>query len=112
MATPKFVNGRKYLATLPVLLAALISCAASPATAGPVSRIKERVEAANRFTLSGNTHPRLASAIDQGEVQASQVVPQISIHFQMTQAQQADLKNLLDAQQQRTSPQYHKWLTP
>jgi hypothetical protein len=36
----------------------------------------------------------------------------MSLHLSMTQAQQSDLAQLLIAQQDRRSPQYHKFLTP
>ena len=36
----------------------------------------------------------------------------ISLYFNRSAAQQADLKALLKAQQDPASPQYHQWLTP
>ena len=36
----------------------------------------------------------------------------MSINFKPTDAQQAALKALLQAQQDPASPSYHKWLTP
>jgi subtilase family serine protease len=62
--------------------------------------------------LRGNVHPLPASAVDQGQAEGSLRLPRIAIHFRMTPAQQADLDALLRAQQDRSSPQYHQWLTP
>jgi subtilase family serine protease len=45
-------------------------------------------------------------------MRASRKMPRMSLHFSMTPAQQADLAQLLIAQQDRRSPQYHQFLTP
>ena len=36
----------------------------------------------------------------------------VTLVFHPSAAQQADLNNLLAQQQERSSPNYHKWLTP
>ncbi len=95
------------IAAVTCLLAAAIGWAA-----GPPSRIPGRVEGVRTFVLSGNTHPLIESAADQGEVEGTFPLPRITIHFQMTPAQRADLDRLLEALQDRSGPQYHKWLTP
>ena len=97
--------------TLWSVLACLL-VAASPLAAGPPNRIHADLQNRQTFGLTGNIHPRLASAADQGEVEGSFPLPWIAMHFKMTAAQQADLDSLLKAQQDRSSPQYHKWLTP
>jgi hypothetical protein len=80
--------------------------------AGPPSRIHAELQSRRTFRLTGNVHPSIASAVDGGEVPDSLPLPRISIHFKMTAAQKADLDGLLAAQQNPSSPQYHKWLTP
>ena len=92
-------------------LAGLLAAAASLA-AGPPSRIHAEIQNRQTFRLTGNVHPLIASAEDQGEVAESLALPRITMHFQMTAAQQADLDRLLQAQQDPSSPQFHKWLTP
>ncbi len=85
---------------------------AAPQTAQPEPRIVDRLDNGKSFVLAGNTHPLIASSTDQGEADGSVVFPRISIHFKMTDAQQADLQQLLKAQQDKSSSLYHKWLTP
>ena len=84
-------------------------CAAQQA-----KRIKSNIDDGRRFVLKGNVRPVIANALasDQGEVAASKIMPKMAIHFVLTAAQQADLKQLLAAQQDRRSPQFHKFLTP
>jgi hypothetical protein len=93
------------------VLAGLLA-AASPLVAGPPSRLHADIQSRQTFLLKGNIHPMLASAEDQGEVPGTLPLPRITMHFQMTAAQQADLDQLLKAQQDPSSPQYHQWLTP
>ena len=80
--------------------------------APPSSRLRERLDSGRTFALPGTMEPRLRSAVDEGEVEPSLVLPRIVLHFNMTEAQQADLDRLLQAQQDPSSPQYHQWLTP
>ena len=83
-----------------------------PAFAAPPSRLGERLDSGRTFAFPGAVDPRLASAVDEGEADPSLVLPRITMHFKMTDAQQADLDRLSQAQQDPSSPQYHHWLTP
>jgi len=94
-------------AVLAGLFAALVSVAA-----GPPTRIQAEIQNRQTFRLPGSVHPLLAAAQDQGEVPDTLALPRIAIHFKMTAAQEADLGSLLEAQQDPSSPQFHKWLTP
>jgi len=85
---------------------------ASALAVGPPSRIQAEIQNGQTFRLAGNVHPQIASAEDQGEVAESLALPRITMHFKMTEAQQADLDRLLRAQQDPSSPQFHQWLTP
>ena len=78
----------------------------------PSARVAVAIDSNTTFTLKGNTHPLIASSTDIGAADASPVFPRIVMHLSMTPTQQADLKQLLAAQQDQSSPWYHKWLTP
>lgn len=82
------------------------------ASAEVASRIRGDLRNGETFVLRGNVHHLAQSPFDRGEVDASLALPQITIHFKMSDAQQADLKALLEDQQDPSSPQYHHWLTP
>ncbi len=99
--------------SMAMLASVLIVADAVPSWAAPPARIQGRLESGGRtFVLANNTHPMIAGAADNGEAVASKQMPRITILFKMTETQQADLTKLLAAQQQRSSSQYHKWLTP
>ena len=84
-----------------------------PLFAGPpASRLTEGLESGRTFTLPGTIQPLLASAGDEGEVEPSLLLPRITLHFKMTDAQQADLDRLLQWLQDPARPEYHQWLTP
>jgi uncharacterized protein (TIGR03437 family) len=57
-------------------------------------------------------HPRTAAAIDRGRADASLQLSYVTLTLQPSAAQQADLTALLDRQQDPSSPDYHRWLTP
>jgi hypothetical protein len=78
----------------------------------PASRLTERLESGRTFALPGTIQPLLASAVDEGEVEPSLLLARITLHFKMTDAQQADLDRLLQLLQDPSRPEYHQWLTP
>ncbi len=78
----------------------------------PPRRIHGNIENNQGFVLDGNVSPITSSAIDHGEVEDSFQVPKVTLHFKMSASQQADLESLLKRQQDRTSRDYHRWLTP
>jgi hypothetical protein len=85
-----------------------------PLSAQTPRRIATTIDNRETFVLQGNTRPVVTQgkALDQGPVNLSQAMPRMSIRFKMTAAQQADLEQLLAAQQNRNSPQFGKFLTP
>jgi subtilase family serine protease len=63
-------------------------------------------------TLAGSLMPAVRLSSDQGRMPSSTPIEHMAMHFALTEAQQADLKSLLQAQQDPNSAQFHKWLTP
>ncbi len=80
--------------------------------AEPPSRVHGNLDDGSTFVLSGNKHPLARAEADQGEVDGSLALPRITIHFQRTAEQEAQLERLLAEQQNRNSGSYHHWLTP
>ena len=80
--------------------------------AGPAPRIHRGIDNNETFVLGGHKRALVNTARDIGEADASFQISQLELHFQMTPAQAADLKNLLALQRDRKSGWYHKWLTP
>jgi subtilase family serine protease len=80
--------------------------------AGAQSRIAAAVSDNNRTTIAHTISGRAKRATDLGQASASRRLDAVTLHFNMTAAQQADLNQLLADQQNPNSPSYHQWLTP
>ncbi|HEY1924353.1 MAG TPA: Ig-like domain repeat protein, partial [Candidatus Acidoferrum sp.] len=75
-------------------------------------RVTQTVDDSNRFTLKGNVHPMARTQFDRGAVVDSQPASHVALALKRSDEQEAALRQLLDQQQDKTSPNYHKWLTP
>ena len=78
----------------------------------PTPRIKAEIANSELATLPGSVHPFAQLQNDAGRMPANTPLRGISLYFNRSAAQQADLQALLAAQQDPSSPQYHQWLTP
>ena len=78
----------------------------------PPSRIVGRVDESALVTLRGNTHPLAQRQFDQGAAPPDLPMARMLLVFRRSDAQEAALQSLLDAQQDQNSPSYHQWLTP
>jgi uncharacterized protein (TIGR03437 family) len=95
-----------------ILLAALVLICLPPSLPAQQDRITEAIDNTRRVVLHGNIDPRVQSASDQGRVDPSLVLPYVTLVLKPSAAQQADLDQLLAHQQDPSSPNYHRWLTP
>jgi len=75
-------------------------------------RIRDPVETRRTVKLSGNLHPLAQLRFDQGRVSPEMPMGLVTVLLTKTAGQQADLEKLLEEQQDRSSPAYHRWLTP
>jgi hypothetical protein len=75
-------------------------------------RVSDAIESANMSVLAGTVHPQARAEFDQGLADNAKVLQGMSINFKRSDAQQANLQALLQAQQTPGSASYHKWLTP
>jgi subtilase family serine protease len=75
-------------------------------------RITSTIDNSSRTTLLGSRPQRANAAQDAGAVSPSLAFHGISLVFSRTPAQDADLDNLIAAQQNPASPLFHQWLTP
>jgi len=81
-------------------------------TATPPSRITQEVDTTRMVTLRGNTHPLARAEFDQGPAPADLVLEHMVLVLKRSAAQESALMQLLEEQQQPSSPNYHRWLTP
>jgi subtilase family serine protease len=75
-------------------------------------RLAGPIDNSSRAPLVGSTSPRAMHSTDLGAVSPDTPLQGISLVFSRSAAQQADLAQLLTAQQTPGSSQYHQWLTP
>jgi subtilase family serine protease len=66
----------------------------------------------DRTILTKHVPSYASHAVDQGTVPADTIIPNVEILFALSPEQEASLQQLLREQQDRNSPNYHKWLTP
>jgi len=71
-----------------------------------------RIENGRRLTLAGRVPRQARLQNDLGRVEGNFELPAITLNLQPTPAAQAELAQLLREQQDPSSPNYHKWLTP
>jgi len=67
----------------------------------------------NQLTvLNGNTHPLARAEFDRGVAPADLPMSRMLLILKRSDEQETALRGLIDNQQDKASPNYHKWLTP
>ncbi len=95
------------------LFASLLALSSTAQTASrPEPRLRGAIVNAQRSLLPGSSSPRLDGAQDLGPVPSSLAVRGITLVFNRSPQQQQELQQLLAAQQDPASPEFHHWLTP
>src|SRR5215469_5251015 len=77
-----------------------------------VPRIREAVDESQRLVLKGNTHPLARPQYDRGAAPPDLPLNRMLLVLKRGPEQEWALRQLLDEQQDKSSPNYHKWLTP
>jgi subtilase family serine protease len=91
---------------LSILVFSTLSFAAAP------DRITGAVVSSQVVKLSAGVPRKAQPQFDQGPVDASLKLSYMTLHTVPSASQQKAINRLLDQQQDRRSPLYHKWLTP
>jgi hypothetical protein len=93
-------------------LSSLFLFGASCAFAQAVPRVPEEVDNSNRITLTGNVHPLARSEFDRGAVDNVLPMKRVLMILKRGDNQEASLQTYMEQQQDKSSPNYHLWLTP
>ena len=103
----------------PATLVVLITCSQwclgqEPQPLAPTARplITQAVDESQLTRLTGNTHPMARPEFDLGTAPATLPMDRMLLVLKRSPEQEAALEKLLDDQQDKNSPNYHKWLTP
>jgi hypothetical protein len=75
-------------------------------------RITQPIDEKNLVVLKGNTYPLALPQYDQGAVSDALPLHRMLLLLQRGAGQEAALEQLLDQQQDKSSLNYHAWLTP
>ena len=82
------------------------------AVATPRPLITETLDESRLTMLKGNTHPLARREFDLGTAPASLPMERMLMVLKRSPERESALRKLLDDQQDKNSPNYHKWLTP
>jgi len=111
---PAYKNAHRSLYFALPLAAALLSALAWAATADAASanRITKAIDANQRRTIAGSLHPLAQPQFDRGAIDAAMPIEHMILVTKPSAFQQQNLDQLLANQQNPSSPDFRKWLTP
>ena len=96
----------------PLALCVTICAQEAVSAAAPRPLITQSVNESQLITLSGNTHPLARPEFDLGTAAASLPITRMLLVLKRSPVQESALEKFLDDQQNKTSANYHHWLTP
>lgn len=108
------VSGPRIISlVLPVLTAFVFLPVSGRAQTSPATpRITTPVDEAVLTTLRGNTHPLARPEFDQGAAPPNLPMDRMLLVLKRSPEQESALQALLDQQHDKSSANYHRWLTP
>ena len=95
-----------------VFLLAFVNGPVRTQTASVPARITQAVDPKLTLALRGNTHPLARPEYDRGLITDAQPLNRMLLLLQRAPDQEAALRQFLEDQQNKVSPNYHRWLTP
>jgi subtilase family serine protease len=109
-------SGTKKLQAVCVIAAVAAVCAASVAPRASAQTTKrlvtQAVDESQRVALRGNVHPLARAEFDKGAMADTQPINRIYLLLNRSADQQTALDKLMLEQMDKSSPNYHQWLTP
>ena len=76
------------------------------------ARITNAIDETQLFRLKGNVHPLARPEFDRGVVPDGTPMQRMMLVLQRSPEQETALRQLMDEQLSKDSPNFHKWLTP
>jgi subtilase family serine protease len=107
----RFACGGICFLLLPAALLTLEGGAAAQSS-GPQRRIVQAIDESKLTTLRGNTHPFARPEFDRGTAPSHLPLERMLLVLKRSPDQEAALNKLMDEQQDVSSANFHKWLTP
>lgn len=109
------MRGNRIISCCVFFLAAfalIFSTWTSAQTSGALSRITQAVDEARLTRLQGNTHPMARPEFDQGPAPPDLPMERMMLVLRRSPEQEAALEHLMAEQLDKSSPNFHRWLTP
>jgi subtilase family serine protease len=109
---------RHSVTTWPLFIASILTVATLASVSAqtplpvPRSRIIQTVDDSHLTALSGNTHPLARSEYDRGSVDDAAPLHRMVLVLKRSAEQETVLRQLIDQQQDKSSSNYLRWLTP
>ncbi len=101
---------------LPLITIAMFLAPASGQTVSPksepISRIVDVVDDSVRVTIPKSTHPLAKPAFEISPLSGDTTLQRMILVLEGSPDQEHQARTLLDSQQTKGSPDYHRWLTP
>src|SRR6266851_3730919 len=104
--------GLRHVVLLLIPILTFPSWRAAAQTTSIPARITQAVDEKNLVILKGNVHPLARPEFDQGAAPLDLPLERMLLVLKRSPEQDDALTKLLDDQQDRSSPNYRKWLTP
>jgi len=109
-------SGLVFFALILGILTICVTAFAQEGTQAPAATprplITQALDEARVTVLKGNTHPSARQEYDLGTAPATLPMERMLLVLKRSDEQEIALRKLIDDQQDRNSPSYHKWLTP
>src|SRR5690348_9058242 len=109
---------KTFLRKLPFGCALTLVClflagqANSQTTPPAPNRITQVPDNSTRITLKGGVHPLARAEFSRGSVADALAMNRILLLLKRSDQQEAALQSLLESQQDKSSANFHKWLSP
>ena len=101
-----------FFAVLPVRTFAQSTNTASSQAANVASRITQAIDESQLTLLKGNTHPLARTEFDRGAATPGMTLHRMLLSLKRSPDQESALQQMLVDLQDKSSPNYHQWLTP
>ena len=111
-SSTRLIRTAAHLALLACLALASPESKAQTAASGPIPRLNPASADSHLVRLEGTLHPLAQTKFDVGPVEPTKRLQSMTMVFNRSATQKADLNALNAAQENPSSPLYHKWLTP
>jgi subtilase family serine protease len=110
--TARRVQGLLPGVVLILALILLLPVLTSTQTTAPRSLLTQAVDDSKLIRLRGNTHPWARPEFDQGPAPPDLPMDRMLLDLRRSPEQEAALHRLMEEQQDRSSPNFHHWLSP